>query len=421
LQDRFGLAVDLLSQYSLDERIEIVRRRESFDQDPQSFIQHYQSEQDQLALQIENARSLLPDVRCCDALRRQIAQRCAQANVDGLRADIIWFRAATAYAAWQGRCDVSEQDIDALEELVLAHRRQASPNPPPTSGQQASKPPSPYTRPTENTSDLNSGSNLEPKTDASNGQWGSMAPQVQNIQEISSLALAQQFEKNSSEYRRQSNQVLSQVSKHKGQMSGGTYPIQEGARTPNWFSSLLKNQGAWPPEQLVYRKKQGGQSILNFVLLDTSGSTVGSQLMAQAKGVVTQIAKQAYLQREQLSILGFGNDQLEDILPRGRAPKNIKPLLSEVTSGGGTPIRTALLQTENYLRSLLRKLPELLIQCYLITDGRTRQKIEDIHLPGRCTLIDIEQSAVKRGRGQSIAKALGAQYIALPSFKACEV
>jgi len=418
LQDRFGLAVDLNNQYTLEERVEIVRRREAFDHNAAAFIQQYAVEQKKFAFQIQQARLRLSELKCSDTLRMMIAQRASDANVDGLRADIVWCRAALAHAAWHHRVDVIEQDIDAVEELVLAHRRQAPSNQPPAPPSNKPKE-NPYIRPTDSPSTKKSTEKSAEKdasadSNGGSGQWGSMSPQVQTIHEVESIDFAIDQNEHQQKQRNATNTTV-QVSKNKGRSVGGSYQTQDCSTSPNWFSTLLGSAGKWPPTRLAYRKQKGAQTTLNFVVLDTSGSTHDGQLMAQAKGVVLQISKQAYLSREQLSILGFGNDQLEDILPRVRAPKHIQSCLNQVSSGGGTPIKEALERAEHYLLNLLRKIPELAIKCYLITDGRTRQNIDGLTLPGQCTVIDIEASTVKRGRAKMIAQALGAQYLTLPA------
>ena len=422
LQDRFGLAVDLSNQYTLEERVEIVRRREAFDHDAAAFIQLYAVEQEEFASQVQEARHRLSMVKCSDTLRMMIAQRASDANVDGLRADIVWCRAAMAHAAWHHRAEVQEQDIDAVEELVLAHRRQGpSTQPPavPPSPPSIKSTENPYTRPSDSKSPENSTEKRADKDagagfNAGIGQWGSMSPQVQTIHEIESI----DFSINQNEHQQKQRYATNTnvpVSKNKGRSLGGSHQSKDFSISPNWFLTLLGSAGQWPPTHLAYRKQKGAQTALNLVLLDTSGSTHDGQLIAQAKGVVLQISKQAYLDREQISILGFGNDQLDDILPRVRAPKTIQNCLNQVNSGGGTPIKEALERAEHYLLNLLRKIPELAIKCYLITDGRTRQNIDGLTLPGQCTVIDIEASAIKRGRARVIAQTLGARYLTLPA------
>lgn len=419
LQDRFGFAVDLSNHFTLDERVEIVRRREAFECDPAAFILRYASEQAQLAAQIQQARSRLPDVTCSDTLRMSIAQKAADANVDGLRADIVWCRAAMAHAAWNKRTHVEAQDIDAVAELVLAHRRQSPPNIPP-----ASQPPfssdtseSLYKRP-DNSKSIAQRDEKKSNTDidGESGQWGSMPSQKLASTEVASLDLDCVKQSRS---KAENPQI--QVSNAKGRTEGGSHQTKHASNTPNWFATLLGSAGQWPPTRLAYRKQKGGQATLNLVLLDTSGSTHDAQLITQAKGVVIQISRQAYLAREQLSILGFGNDQLTNILPRVRAPKHIKNCLNEVSSGGGTPFKEALERAEKFLLKLLRKMPEMAIKCYLITDGRTRQNIKGFSLPGQCTVIDIENSAVKRGRAKAIADILGARYLTLSAVYGARV
>ena len=412
LQDRFGLAVDLNNQYSLEERVEIVRRREAFDLNATKFIHQYAAEQKALAAQIQDARLRLSDVKCSDALRLVIAKRAADANVDGLRADIVWCRAALAHAAWHQRNEVEEQDIDAVEELVLAHRRQTRANPPPTPPSSSNEPSkNPYKRPPQSMSSEQAADNdLSGSAESGSGQWGSMSPQIQAITEVEAI----DFEFEAQKLTGATNDRV-QVSKNKGRAIGGSQQTKDLSTSPNWFSTLLGSAGKWPPEKLRYRKCKGAQTTLNLVLLDTSGSTHEGHLMAQAKGVVLQISKQAYLKREQLSILGFGNDKVDDLLPRVRAPKNIEDCLNQVSSGGGTPFKEALESAEKFLLKLMRKIPELVIKCYLITDGRTRQSIEGLTLPGQCTVIDIESSSVKRGRARAIAQTLGARYLTLPA------
>ncbi|WP_315980193.1 ATP-binding protein [Aliamphritea spongicola] len=150
LQDRFGLAVNLSNQYPVAERVEIVRHREAFDADPEGFCEQYRGTQASLLAQIVTARQILTNVTCSDELRIVIAEACNAAGVDGLRGDIVWFRAAVAHAALQGRNAVIREDIDAVAELVLAHRRKDdgghNSNPPPAeqnSDQQPKLPPKP--------------------------------------------------------------------------------------------------------------------------------------------------------------------------------------------------------------------------------------------------------------------------------------
>ena len=44
-----------------------------------------------------------------------------------MRADIVTARAASAHAAWNGRTDVTKEDVRAAARLALPHRRRRNP------------------------------------------------------------------------------------------------------------------------------------------------------------------------------------------------------------------------------------------------------------------------------------------------------
>ncbi|WP_259759044.1 ATP-binding protein [Pseudomonas sp. GCEP-101] len=141
LLDRFGLKVQLEGAPAPTARAEIVRRRLAFDADPQAFLAHWQGAQLALQQRCADARQHLAAIPLDDAALETIAQRCHAAGVDGLRADLVWLRAARAHAAWRGASAIEAQDIDAVEHFALAHRRRHAPSQPTTPPQSASSQP----------------------------------------------------------------------------------------------------------------------------------------------------------------------------------------------------------------------------------------------------------------------------------------
>lgn len=123
LLDRFGLNVALSGQTPPTERGQIIRRRLQFDSDPQAFCAQWQGEQQALQQRCATARERLNRIELDEQSLNQINQRCFAAGVDGLRADLVWLRAARAHAAWRGGEAISEEDIDAVAEFALRHRR----------------------------------------------------------------------------------------------------------------------------------------------------------------------------------------------------------------------------------------------------------------------------------------------------------
>ena len=127
LLDRFGLTVDVAAPKSTETRADVVRRRFRYDADPVAFARSWAEAEDDLAQRIVRARRLLPDVTLPDATLRQVASVCAAFDVDGMRADIVTTRAALAHAAWQGRVEVTAEDVRVAARLALPHRRRRNP------------------------------------------------------------------------------------------------------------------------------------------------------------------------------------------------------------------------------------------------------------------------------------------------------
>ncbi|PVZ20030.1 MULTISPECIES: ATP-binding protein [unclassified Pseudomonas] len=130
LLDRFGLSVALNVSPAPAERGEIVRRRLAFDEHPQAFIEHWASEQRVLSERCARARQSLAGIALDDASLAQINERCHAAGVDGLRADLVWLRAARAHAAWRSQPAIDQHAIDATAEFALRHRRNSAEQPP---------------------------------------------------------------------------------------------------------------------------------------------------------------------------------------------------------------------------------------------------------------------------------------------------
>jgi magnesium chelatase subunit I len=106
-------------------RRQIVATRLEFDSEPQSFRARFASEQKTLQKNIADARTRLASVTWNDDILDQISQRCIDARVDGLRADLIMLRAARALAALQNSAKIESAHVNDVAELVLHHRRNA--------------------------------------------------------------------------------------------------------------------------------------------------------------------------------------------------------------------------------------------------------------------------------------------------------
>ncbi|MDP8922920.1 MAG: ATP-binding protein, partial [Chloroflexota bacterium] len=127
LLDRFALAVEVEGLPARAERAEVVRRRIAFEDDPTAFAARWQAEEAAERECILRARALLPSVVVDDQMLDLIAHLCADFQVDGLRADIVMYKAAATLAAYAGRARATEADVRDAAELALPHRRRRRP------------------------------------------------------------------------------------------------------------------------------------------------------------------------------------------------------------------------------------------------------------------------------------------------------
>jgi magnesium chelatase subunit I len=104
-----------------------VEQRTEFDQNPPEFLVTYQAQQTELQRQIVSAQERLRNVSIEHDLRVKISQLCSELDVDGLRGDIVTNRAAKALAAYEGRSEVTLDDIKRVATLCLRHRLRKDP------------------------------------------------------------------------------------------------------------------------------------------------------------------------------------------------------------------------------------------------------------------------------------------------------
>ena len=127
LLDRFGMSVEVRTVRNPELRVQVVDQRTAFDSDPDSFSAAVEANQEALQQRVVDAQQRLDQVSIDDDLRLRISAVCGELDVDGLRGDIVTNRAARALAAFEGRTDVSEDDVARVASCCLRHRLRKDP------------------------------------------------------------------------------------------------------------------------------------------------------------------------------------------------------------------------------------------------------------------------------------------------------
>ena len=122
LRDRFALSVEVEGERDVSDRVAIIDddlrdgRPDEADDDTDAHRRR-----------LRRARETIESVALTDEQKREIAELCLEAGVDGHRADIATARAARALAALAGRPTVTRPDVRTAASFALGHRMRSTP------------------------------------------------------------------------------------------------------------------------------------------------------------------------------------------------------------------------------------------------------------------------------------------------------
>ncbi|MFF1347841.1 MULTISPECIES: putative cobaltochelatase [unclassified Streptomyces] len=464
LLDRFGLTVEVAASRETDQRVEVVRRRLAYDDDPAGFAAGWAGEEDALRARIVAARALLPEVRLGDSALRQIAATCAAFEVDGMRADIVMARTATALAAWAGRTDVLAEDVRQAALLALPHRRRRNPFDAP--GLDEDK--------LDDTLEQNSGGDDDPDPDGPGG--GGRPPQGDGPD----TPPAPEGEAGDAPAPSVPEQGQEQG---QGQPSGGgdrqpvgaTEPFRTkmlsvpglgegaagrrsrartehgrttGARRPQGALTKLHLaatvQAAAPHQRsrgrsgrgLVVRRddlrqatREGREGNLVLFVVDASGSMAARQRMAAVKGAVLSLLLDAYQRRDKVGLITFRGRDAEVALPPTSSVDAAAARLELLPTGGRTPLAAGLLKAHEVLRVERLRDPSRRPLLVVVTDGRATGGPDPVALASRAArlheaqgvasvVVDCESGPVRLGLAGSLAHDLGGGAVTLEELRA---
>lgn len=127
LLDRFGLVVDVVGEKNRAERVEIIKRRLEFEENPEEFLKKYEKFENEIKEKIKNSKEILKELSCSDEIFEIVAKLSIALEVDGHRADISVIKTAMTIAAYEGRKEVLKKDIFKAATLALPHRMRRTP------------------------------------------------------------------------------------------------------------------------------------------------------------------------------------------------------------------------------------------------------------------------------------------------------
>jgi Mg-chelatase subunit ChlI/Mg-chelatase subunit ChlD len=388
LTDRFGLSVEADGEIAPAERTEIVLRRLAFDADPAAFRQRFADEQVTLAARCAHARTLLPQIALDAAALAQVSERCHAAGVEGVRADLAMLRAARAHAAWHGRGAISSDDIEAVAELALAHRRR--PASPPRGG--ASSPPS-----------ARGGSAGAPGQGDKMGAMQAVPVRAQGNPRLPAWVTAG----DRAELRRRGRAQTRGV---RGARAGF-----DRAGSVDWFATLSRTRRPRMSD-LRRRARRSPSKQLWVLALDCSSSMLRGGALASAKGVAHALTSQAHRAGAQVALLGFRGERAELASSPSEHRTSRERALAQLVAGGSTPLRAALQQAVAVCEA--RQHRDARKRIIVLTDGRTRERVDGFRFDDiELLVIDCERGPVRLGRATQLADRLGGTCLHLDALR----
>ena len=443
LLDRFALSVEVKGIPYREARAEIVRKRIAFESNPASFIVAQFDNQEQVRKKIVSAIQLLPKVTLSSDLLNLITQICIDFAVDGHRADIAMYKTACTIAAYNGRTDVTEEDVKEAAELVLPHRQRRQPFEEPKMEQQQVN---------ESIEKWNQDKQPQPQENDS-----PQPPAEQNEQE--EPAKEQVFQADTPyTIKPLATPVLDEIERHgsgrrsktlsdskKGHYVSSMIPT--GKVTDLAFDATLRaaapfqnrrkeestnQQTAILIEKSDLREKVRETKMGNLIMfiVDASGSMAAEERMSATKGAVLSLLLDAYQRRDRVGMIVFRKNSAEIVLPPTNCVELAQKYLTKLPTGGRTPLAHGLKLGMDAVKHTMRDddIPLLV----LVSDGRANvglsggDPVEEAKRIAReiasegihSIAVDTERDFISFGLVKQISEAMGGKYLRLEELSA---
>ncbi|MCW2778680.1 MAG: cobaltochelatase subunit [Frankiales bacterium] len=472
LLDRFGLTVEVAATRDPVERADVVRKRLAYEADPDAFAARYRDDDAALAARIADARALLPSVQLSDRALREVTTVCAAFDVDGLRADLVTAKAALALAAWDGRTDVTTDDVRTAARLALPHRRRRTPfeapgldeqqledaladadqgpespdDPPPSGGGgQAQQQPTTEAAADGQTEAEPAGASAsteqqqsaaqQPSEETQDGGADAPAP-GERTDDAGDPFRAVPLRVPGVNRRAGAAGRRSRTSGDTGRLTGDRAP--SGRLTSLHLAATLRAAAPHQvgrgrsgpgvvlrPRDLRQAVREGREGNLVVFAVDASGSMAARSRTSAVKGAVLSLLTDAYQRRDKVALVSMRGSDAELLLPPTSSVEAAVARLRTMPTGGRTPLSSGLLRVAELLRVEQVRDPARRALVVVVTDGRHTSgpppELAAAHLArtgAACVVVDCESGPVRLGLAATLGQQLGGVALRLEELSA---
>ena len=467
LLDRFGLSVEVRGSSDAADRMEVVRRRLAHDTDPDGFAERFADDERTVAARVAAARARLERVRLGDRALALIAATCASLGVDGLRADIVCARTATALAALDGADEVDEAHVRRAALLALAHRRRRGPLDPPglapeeldeamdqargdapdDAGPDDGPPgdPAPRAGGGGDASDhdgapqpAGAGADAGPTGDAGHHCAADAppapdapAPERRDRSGTPGAAPALRLPGTGAG----APGRRSRTAGRDGQPVDSRPPVGavQDLAVAATLHAAARRRAADPAGtplahgDLREHVRSGREGNLVVFCVDASGSMGARRRMAAVKGAIVGLLLDAYQRRDRVALVTFRGTGAELVLAPTASVDRAAAVLDAVPTGGGTPVAAGLRRAGALVVAERRRDPDRRSLVLVATDGRAsggpagradaeRAATALARAADGVVVFDAEEGAVRLGLAGRLAEAAGARLLPLAAL-----
>ena len=400
LLDRFGLHAEVKTENYLQNRIDIVERRERYDRDREAFCDDFADDQEQLRKRISRARANLSKIEVARPVLEKIAQLCADLKVDGHRGELTIMRSARALAAFEGRRAVTDEHVKKVSAMSLRHRLRRDALDETATSEQIQQsvdevfppnaaPPQQPSRGNGEEPQRQEGPGKSSKQDRRQRASASGSSARPNTHDVLSppavekksgevrldehLRTTDRKDKSRSQSRRATGTKAALV-QGRGRYTravsfkgvGARIAIDATLRALVGLESKLR--APVNTQALRYKLLKHKQGTLFVFAIDASGSMAANRI-ARAKSTILKLLRKSYLNRDSVAIVSFHGTTANVDLPPSRSILRARRVLDSLRMGGSTPLGLGLVTTIELLELVGNKFGETVV--LLFTDGRS--------------------------------------------------
>ncbi|MGB9200506.1 VWA domain-containing protein [Methanobacterium sp.] len=440
LSDRIGLHISVHSIMNLEERVQIMERREEFEKDPTAFKEKFNKEQSLILEKIVTAREMLKKVYVSRDIMGIIAYVCMEVGVDGHRADIAILKTSKTIAAYQNMDEVNTDHVEEAAQLVLGERFHKSSQNKNKINQMIQKAKEDISKQKKEQEEKQNSDKQEDQKD--NGQSPEGTKQPKDIEEKGENNPQKQESGDepgkSNEQENQNTQNpgdhtpeklddnpdtkekgknlkslekeedvdscdqgldIKKLLKIKGKKKKKLYgkrvdsTTQKGKYVKSRLSKDLKNDIAIDAtlraaamssdgviqvksEDLRHKVRKHGAKASLALVVDISGSMYSERKAERIKDILINVIDDAGRQGDKISVIGFKGKEAAVIIPTTKRATSFREQIDNITIGGTTPLASGMKKGFEILKKEKFK-PEYVPMMLILTDGMPNVAVDE--------------------------------------------